>query len=219
MENEECSFKLIMLGASGAGKTCILKRYNENVFIDSKHKTTLGFDFITKTVERKGKKVELEIWDTAGQDQYRSVTKIYYKEAHGVILVYDITDKDSFSTLTYWLDDLELHGNKMEERIIIGNKIDKEIDRIVSSSKAKRFAVERKLELIECSAKTGQGIPDAFNSLIDKILHRLETDPDFKATFIQNKSLSGIGSGLSRSGIEYKLDKKKVRAKRDKGCC
>eukprot|EP00826_Nyctotherus_ovalis_P040281 TRINITY_DN3954_c0_g2_i4.p2 TRINITY_DN3954_c0_g2~~TRINITY_DN3954_c0_g2_i4.p2 ORF type:complete len:220 (-),score=81.96 TRINITY_DN3954_c0_g2_i4:170-829(-) len=219
MESEDYFFKLIVLGASGVGKSCILKCYDHNTFADTKHKTTLGFDFITKTIEKGGKKIELEIWDTAGQDQYRSVTKIYYKEAHGVILVYDITDKDSFAALRYWLDDLEMHGNKLEQRVIVGNKIDRETDREVSSSEAKRFAGERKLELIECSAKTGQGIAQVFSVLLDKIMHCVETDPDYQFAFNRDKSLCKMDSEQKKGGMKYKLNKKKIQAKRKEGCC
>lgn len=219
MESEDYFFKLIVLGASGVGKSCILKRYDDNTFADTKHKTTLGFDFITKTIERGGKKVELEIWDTAGQDQYRSVTKIYYKEAHGVILVYDITDKDSFGALKYWLDDLELHGNKLEQRVIVGNKIDREADREVSSSEARRFAGERKLELIECSAKTGQGIAEVFSVLLEKILHCVKTNPEYQFAFNKDKSLCEMDSEQKKGEMKYKLNKKKIQAKRKDGCC
>ena len=182
-------FKLIILGISGVGKTCIIQRYCNNKFDGISHKTTLGFDFLFKIVEKDGKKIEMEIWDTAGQEQYRSISKMYYKEVHGVILVYDITSRHSFDELKYWLDDLGLYGNKLEEKIIVGNKVDMEIDREVGFFEARRFAAERNLELTECSAKDGQGVNEMFEILIDKIVKKFENNIEFRRILYHDKSV------------------------------
>lgn len=216
------SFKLIILGASGVGKTCIVQRYCNDVFEGPTHKTTLGFDFLSKKTEVNGNKVDLEVWDTAGQEQYRAVAKMYYRDVHGVILVYDITEKNSFDRLKYWMDDLEINGNKIEEKILVGSKVDREVDREVSLFEAKKFATERGLEWTECSAKTGDGVIEMFNKLVEKIIKSYNSNPDFKALFSRSTVVTS-GDPISTADAKhrangYKLDSKKVK-KKSGGCC
>jgi len=217
------AFKLIILGASGVGKTCIVQRYCNDTFEGPTHKTTLGFDFSSKKTEVNGKKIDLEVWDTAGQEQYRAVAKMYYRDVHGVILVYDITDKNSFERLKYWMDDLEINGNKIEEKILVGSKKDREADnREVSLFEAKKFATERGLQWTECSAKTGDGVTEMFNMLIEKIIHSYENNPEFKSLFSRSTIVTA-GEPISQADanhrkVGYKLDSKKAR-KKTEGCC
>jgi len=214
------AFKLIMLGASKVGKTSIVQRFCNDIFEGPGHKTTLGFDFITKKLEYNGKHVDLEVWDTAGQEEYKAVTKMYYKDVHGVILVYDTTDKASFEKTKFWLDDLDMHGSKLEQRLLVGSKMDLGSQRQVTLYEAKKFAAERKLEWTECSAKTGEAVKDVFNLLIDKMIVSFNTNPDYKKLFSRS-TLITVGPAISEADAShrsqgYKLNKEKVGKK---GCC
>ena len=219
----EYFFKLIMLGASGVGKTCIIQRFCNDVYEGPAHKTTLGFDFLTKSIEHKGKKVSLEVWDTAGQEQYKAVTKMYYKDVHGAFLVYDTTDQSSFDKVKFWLDDLEMNGNKLEKRILVGSKIDLGQKREVSLYEAKKFALDRNLEWMECSSKSGEFVDELFEFLIDKIILSYETDDEFKQIACRNTVVS-VGPPISEAdemhrSQGYKLHREKLVKKGKKGTC
>ena len=221
MANSDYSFKLIMLGASGVGKTCIVQRYCNDVFEGPAHKTTLGFDFLTKKLVKDGKNVDLEVWDTAGQEQYRAVTKMYYKDVHGVMLVYDTTDRSSFDKAKFWLDDLDMHGSKLEQRILVGSKMDLTLRREVSLFEAKKFAAERKLEWVECSAKTGENVSELFDLIVEKIMVAYSSSAEFKGLFSRSTIIS-VSPPISEADAAhrekgYKLHKKKEE--KAKSCC
>jgi len=183
----------------------------------------LGFDFLSKKTEHKGKTIELEVWDTAGQEQYRAVTKMYYKDVHGVVLVYDTTDRTSFEKAKFWLDDLEMHGNKMEEKILVGSKMDLSAKREVTLYEAKKFAGERKLEWTECSAKTGEGVNEMFDMLLEKIIYSYDHNEEFRNIFCRSTIVS-VGPPISEEDAKhrqksYKLSKSNLDKKKKDGCC
>jgi small GTP-binding protein len=222
MSSSDYFFKLIMLGCSGVGKTCIVQRYCNDVFEGPAHKTTLGFDFLGKKLEHNGKRVDLEVWDTAGQEQYKAVAKMYYKEVHGVLLVYDTTDRTSFDRLSFWLDDLDMNGNKMEQRILVGSKMDLIDKRDVQKFDAKKFASERHLEWMECSAKTGECVHDVFRLLLDKIIQNYDANEDFRRIYGRSTVVS-VGPPISSADAAhrenpYKLNTVKKKKKKS-GCC
>eukprot|EP00826_Nyctotherus_ovalis_P036795 TRINITY_DN3295_c0_g1_i1.p1 TRINITY_DN3295_c0_g1~~TRINITY_DN3295_c0_g1_i1.p1 ORF type:complete len:221 (+),score=51.60 TRINITY_DN3295_c0_g1_i1:167-829(+) len=214
-------FKLIILGTTQVGKTCIAQRYCNNIYDETKHGSTLGFDFLSRQTTVGGKSVSLEIWDTAGQEQYRAIAKMYYRDAHGVILVYDIADKDSFEILKYWIDDLEMNGSRLEEKILVGNKSDLETEREVAQFEAKRFAVERELMWTECSAKTGKEVKEIFNKLVEKMVKSYETKIEFRSLFSRSTLISAIAP-ISKEDAEhretgYRITSNKLSKKSN--CC
>ena len=223
MSSSDYFFKLIMLGSSGAGKTSIVQRYCNDVFESLSYKTTLGFDFLSKKLTRDEKIIDLEVWDTAGQEQYKAVTKMYYKDVHGAILVYDTTDLESFEKVKFWLDDLEMYGNKMEKRILVGSKMDLKSRRAVTQYDAKKFASERQIEWAECSAKTGEGIAELFDFLIGKVIETYNSDEEFKKIYGRSTIVS-IGPPISPADAAhrnqgYKLRKTVPKGKRKSSCC
>ncbi|KAG8013643.1 Ras-related protein Rab-15 [Nibea albiflora] len=121
-------FRLLMLGDSGVGKTCMLRRFTESEF-DPSHISTIGVDFKMKTLEIDGVKVRVQIWDTAGQERYQTITKQYYRRAQGIIFVYDITNRPSFQHLAKWASDVDEFAPNMVQRILVGNKSDEELRR------------------------------------------------------------------------------------------
>jgi Ras-related protein Rab-11A len=132
-------FKVVLIGDSGVGKTNILGRYLKNEFnYDSK--TTVGVEFGAKRLEIDGVKIKTQIWDTAGQERFRSITNAYYKGAKGALLVYDVTRRDTFDSINKWVPELIQAGDKQVTIILVGNKIDLESERQVSSEEGKKKA-------------------------------------------------------------------------------
>lgn len=115
--------KLLILGNSGVGKSCMLMRYVDDNFTENFF-NTIGVDFKLKNIQMKGKKVKMQIWDTAGQERFRTITCNYYNNAHGILIVYDITDKESFNAVKEWIAEIDKYGKKNVVKILVGNKVD-----------------------------------------------------------------------------------------------
>ena len=180
MESDDsCSFKIILVGSAKTGKTSLIHRYCHDIF-NSETRPTLGSDYLEKNITRKDMKINLRLWDTAGQDQFRSLSRLYYKEAHGIVLVYDITNEKSFKDLKLWIGDIKQYGNGLEEKILVGNKSDLYSDQEVSLMDGKKFSAEIESPWCQCSAKTGDGVNLVFNNIIDNIIERYKTDIEFK---------------------------------------
>ena len=133
----------------------------------------LGVDFKVKFVDIEDQRVKLTIWDTAGQERFRTLTSSYYRGAHGVILVYDVTSRDSFDSVrTVWMRELQTYANPDEMVLmLVANKIDKAAERTVSTAQGQDFAKDLSALYMECSAKTKVGIQNAFEELVQTILH------------------------------------------------
>ena len=161
-------FKIVIIGDSGVGKSCMLLRFADGTFTDS-FISTIGVDFKIKTLNIDNKKIKLQIWDTAGQDRFKSITSSYYRGAHGIILVYDITDNDSFRNIEKWLGDIERYGLKDVNKLLIGNKCDLTEKRVVEYEKGKQLANDLNIIFIETSAKDSTNINDAFIIMTNEI--------------------------------------------------
>ena len=157
-------FKLIIIGDSGIGKSCLLNRFAEDAYTDA-YISTIGVDFKIRTLEIDGRIVKLQIWDTAGQERFRTITSSYYRGAHGIMLVYDITNPDSFANLNQWLKEVETYAKDDARKIIIGTKADLASKRRVEYTDALEYAKDHGMEYVETSAKTTQNIELAFTSL------------------------------------------------------
>ena len=163
-------YKILLLGDSSVGKTCVLTRYTDNTFQED-HMATIGLDFKIKNVNLDtGKTVKVQIWDTAGQDRFKSITKNYYKGAHGIILIYDVTNKKTFDNVKNWVDIIKEEVSEKVSIILVGNKIDSNDNRKVSSQEGQGIANEYGLPFYETSAKTGYNVDRAFNDLIKKVV-------------------------------------------------
>lgn len=155
--------KLIVVGDSGVGKSCLLHRFCEDSFCDEQTQT-IGVEFGAKVVQLLGKRVKLQIWDTAGQERYRSVTRSYYRGAVGCLVVYDVTCRASYDHVPQWLADVRQLAGKDVVVMVIGNKADLGIGekRAVTHNEASIFAQENGLMHFETSAATGELVSDAF---------------------------------------------------------
>eukprot|EP01101_Sappina_pedata_P013469 TRINITY_DN9735_c0_g1_i1.p1 TRINITY_DN9735_c0_g1~~TRINITY_DN9735_c0_g1_i1.p1 ORF type:complete len:220 (+),score=44.95 TRINITY_DN9735_c0_g1_i1:26-661(+) len=164
--------KLLLIGDSGVGKSCLLMRFSDDSFVPS-FITTIGIDFKVRTLEIDGKLVKLQIWDTAGQERFRTITTAYYRGAMGILLVYDVTDEKSFASIKGWIQNIEDHATETVTKRLIGNKCDAHDKRVVSSDKGRTLAEEYGMEFAETSAKNSQGVDDAFTSLAREIKAKL----------------------------------------------
>ncbi|XP_070500008.1 ras-related protein Rab-4B [Chironomus tepperi] len=173
-ESYDYLFKFLIIGSAGSGKSCILHNFIENKFKeDSSH--TIGVEFGSRVVNVGGKTIKLQIWDTAGQERFRSVTRSYYRGAAGALLVYDVTSRDSFNTLSNWLTDTRNLASPNIIIILVGNKKDLEEQREVTFLEASNFAQENDLIFLETSAKTGENVEESFLKCAKTILAKIET--------------------------------------------
>jgi len=186
-ESYDYLFKFLIIGSAGSGKSCILHNFIENKFKeDSSH--TIGVEFGSRIVNVGGKAIKLQIWDTAGQERFRSVTRSYYRGAAGALLVYDTTSRDSFNTLSNWLNDTRTLASPHIIIILVGNKKDLEEAREVTFLEAINFAQENDLIFLETSAKTGENVEESFLKCAKTILAKIETgeiDPETVGSGIQ----------------------------------
>mmetsp|Transcript_33958 Transcript_33958/g.85215 ORF Transcript_33958/g.85215 Transcript_33958/m.85215 type:complete len:199 (-) Transcript_33958:405-1001(-) len=166
---ERKSFKLLLVGDSGVGKSSMLLRFTDDHF-DEEIGCTIGVDFKVKTMEVNGSRVNLTIWDTAGQEKFRSLTSSYYRGTQGIILVYDVSRRDTFDHLNMWLKEISMYCLATSVvKLLVGNKIDQD-ERQVPREEGEKFARSNGMVFLECSAKTNKGIQQTFEEMVLKIL-------------------------------------------------
>ena len=153
--------RYIIIGDTGVGKSCLLLQFTDKRF-QQVHDLTIGVEFGARMITIDNKQIKLQIWDTAGQESFRSITRSYYRGAAGALLVYDITRRETFNHLTSWLDDARQHSNSNMTIMLIGNKSDLEHRRAVSAEEGQQFANEHQLIFLETSAKTAANVEEAF---------------------------------------------------------
>ncbi|XP_019618150.1 PREDICTED: ras-related protein Rab-10-like [Branchiostoma belcheri] len=162
--------QVVMVGESSVGKTCIINRFTEDKYEDPI--STVGIDFKIRIFEMYGKRIRLQIWDTAGHEKFNTITTQYYHRADGVLLVYDITREHTFVSIPKWLNQVDVYASHDVERYLLGNKCDQEVLREVPRERAEKFAVEYNINFVEVSAKTNTGIEHAFRDLVESILRK-----------------------------------------------
>lgn len=162
-------FKYLVIGNSGVGKSCLLIRFTDDTFSDS-YVTTIGVDFKIKTLDIDSKSCKLQIWDTAGQERFRNIISSYYRGAQGIMLVYDITDLESFQNLNSWLIEIEKNASKNVYKILVGNKCDMEAERKVTKEQGKDFADQYGMKFFETSAKDSTNVAEAFVTMTKEVI-------------------------------------------------
>ena len=166
---DDISFKILLLGDSSVGKTCFLKRYTDNTFQDA-YLSTIGFDFKYKSITLKnGKTVKVQLWDTAGEERFRTIAKSYYRGAHGIILIYDVTNRKTFENIRKWLYQINDETSGKISILLIPNKIDCVESRQVTKEEGKQMAKNNGLPIFEASAKDSTNVNESFQYLIEKI--------------------------------------------------
>ncbi|GAA5959698.1 hypothetical protein JCM8115_001301 [Rhodotorula mucilaginosa] len=164
-------FKLLLIGDSGVGKSCLLLRFADDTYTES-YISTIGVDFKIRTIELEGKTVKLQIWDTAGQERFRTITSSYYRGAHGIIVVYDVTDQDTFSNVKQWLQEIDRYACEGVNKLLVGNKSDLTTKKVVDYAVAKEFADQIGVSLLETSAKNATNVEQAFLTMAKQIKDR-----------------------------------------------
>ena len=207
----DLSFKIIVIGDSGVGKSCLTNRATTNLFEET-YSATVGFEFLSFNVKINDKVVKLQIWDTCGQELYRSLITNFYRNSSLAIIVYAINSKDSFDNIEIWLRELRTHSNPDAKVFLIGNKIDLENERKITKEQGENYAKTNKLDLfIESSAKTG------FNS--KKIFIKAA-----KMLYDEHLKYKDVEENIN-ANTESQPDHKKLEVmkqqenKKSKGCC
>jgi small GTP-binding protein len=201
-------FKLILIGNSGVGKSSIIQRYMKNTFEES-YKCTIGVDFLMKTLNLNGKTVKLQLWDTAGQEKYKSMVASYYRGANVALVVFDITSHASFDSLPVWIENYYKNGPEEKNIILIGNKKDMEESRQVTRQEAEIFSETNNMMYFETSAKEGDNIEYIFTYAAEKLLeyYGKPDENNIKRQMNNNDKLQ------SQSFTEIRIEEHK------KGCC
>ncbi|KAK5846463.1 hypothetical protein PVK06_002753 [Gossypium arboreum] len=169
-------FKLLLIGDSGVGKSCLLLRFADDSYLES-YISTIGVDFKIRTVEQDGKTLKLQIWDTAGQERFRTITSSYYRGAHGIIIVYDVTDQASFNNVKQWLNEIDRYASGNVNKLLVGNKCDLTAKKVVSYETAKAFADDLGIPFMETSAKNATNVEQAFMAMAGDIKNRMASQP------------------------------------------
>ena len=201
-------FKVIIVGEAGVGKSCLLRRYADQSFTEN-YINTIGVDFKVRTLEVNGKMVKLNIWDSAGQERFRTIVNTYYRGAHGICVVYDITDTESFEKVPDWLHDVGELADPSAKKIIIGAKLDLETKRQVPLETVKNYADGIGIQYVETSSKSGQNVNHVFSEMTKMLLRDLGGDEILDT----DENVLKIGGDTSRVGEPPPNNKK------GKGCC
>jgi len=204
MDNYDFLFKLLLIGDSGVGKSCLLLRFADDSYTET-YISTIGVDFKIRTVVIDGKTIKLQIWDTAGQERFRTITSSYYRGAHGIIVVYDVTDQVSFTNVKQWLQEIERYAQENVNKLLVGNKCDL-ATRKVDFNTAKEFADSEGIPFLETSAKQATNVERAFIQMATDIQKRLQPTAN-----------SSLNSGASKSQV--KLNSAPVNSNTKKGGC
>lgn len=197
-------FKLLLIGDSGVGKSCLLLRFADDTYTES-YISTIGVDFKIRTIDIGGKTIKLQIWDTAGQERFRTITSSYYRGAHGIIVVYDITDQVSFTNVKQWLQEIDRYACENVNKLLVGNKSDLTSKRAVDTTSAKTFADELRIPFLETSAKNATNVEQAFLTMATEIKNRMV-------------STNSGGPGPKNGGVRPNLASQPVKPAKS-GCC
>lgn len=200
-------FKYIIIGDTGVGKSCLLLQFTDKRFRHD-HDLTIGVEFGSRMINLDSRDVKLQIWDTAGQESFRSITRSYYRGAAGALLVYDITRRDTFTHLSNWLQDARENGNADMVITLVANKTDLDSRRTVSIEEGQRFAKENNLLFVEASAKTSANVEEAFQSTAEAIYAKVK-----EGSLDISSETSGVRMGPSAVSVSRSLPP----AKRE--CC
>ncbi|KAL0984206.1 hypothetical protein UPYG_G00138480 [Umbra pygmaea] len=192
----DMAFKVMLVGDSGVGKTCLLVRFKDRAFLAGSFISTVGIDFRNKVLTIDMLKVKLQIWDTAGQERFRSVTHAYYRDAHALLLLYDVTNKASFDNIKAWLTEIHDYAQQDVVIMLLGNKADATHDRVVKREEGESLAKAFGVPFMETSAKSGLNVELAFTAVAKELKHRSIKEPDdpkFQLQDYVNKEMKTAG--------------------------
>ncbi|XP_024246403.2 ras-related protein Rab-26-like [Oncorhynchus tshawytscha] len=192
----DIAFKVMLVGDSGVGKTCLLVRFKDGAFLAGSFISTVGIDFRNKVMNIDRLKVKLQIWDTAGQERFRSVTHAYYRDANALLLLYDVTNRTSFDNIKAWLTEIHDYAQQDVVLMLLGNKADATQQRVVKREDGERLAKEFGVPYMETSAKSGLNVELSFTAVAKELKHRSMKEPNepkFKLQDYVNKEMKSAG--------------------------
>ena len=205
--------KYIIIGDPSVGKSNILLKYAHNKFTNE-YQATIGVEFGAKNLTLDGKIFRIQIWDTAGQENFRSITRAYYKNSVCAIVTYDITNRNSFENVQDWIDEVKSQTPKEILLVLVGNKIDLENERVVSFDEGKKLSKNNDMLFFETSAKNGNGINDVFLNSCREIYQNIE-----KGFYDLNNEACGIKKGEQIDNGNINLEKDDENSNKKKKCC
>jgi len=192
-------FKLLLIGDCGVGKSSLLNRFCDDTYSES-YMSTIGVDFKVRTLHLAGKIVKLQIWDTAGQERFRTIAANFYRGAHGIIVVFDVTDKESFQNARHWIGEIDKYAKEDVNKLLVGNKCDLKSKRVVIYDDGKELAESLNMRYIETSAKHSHNVELAFDTLASDIKARMQMQHVDPSTQQQGmKLVAAVGSLRSGS--------------------
>lgn len=165
--------KLIIVGDAGVGKTNLIHRFAKGEFKNDYH-LTIGMDFLSQNIQVDDKYFSLEIWDTAGSEKFKSITKGFYNNSTSVIVVYDITDEKSFISISNWIEDVKNYSNKKVDIVLVGNKNDLIHQRVISKEDGQEMSIKNEMRFYECSALTGENVENIFLDICKNISKNID---------------------------------------------
>ncbi|CAL8304776.1 unnamed protein product [Lota lota] len=174
----DIAFKVMLVGDSGVGKTCLLVRFKDGAFLAGSFISTVGIDFRNKVMNIDTIKVKLQIWDTAGQERFRSVTHAYYRDAHALLLLYDVTNKGSFDHIRIQVCEKQSEAQDDVVVMLLGNKADATHTRVVKKEEGEKLAKEFGVPFMETSARSGLNVELAFTAAARELKHRSTKEPE-----------------------------------------
>ena len=177
----EFIIKILIIGDSTVGKTNFVYKFSEDKFSENYFAST-GIELKTTSIQIDGKSIKIQLWDTAGQEKYRAMTKNLYLKSQGIIILFDITNETSFINLKNWMSQIKESCGEDIPILLVGNKIDLEDNRVINKERAMEYANNENIEYIEVSSKTGENINKALTSLLQKILKRADSNSNFSFT-------------------------------------
>ena len=198
----EYLFKILLIGNSNVGKSSLFLRFVDEIWKEN-FVPTIGVDFKIKSIKIDNKTIKLQIWDTAGQERFKSILSSYYKGANGILLLYDITNINSFKSLSNWLIDIEKNSSKNVKKILIGNKCDLNELRKIPINKGKEFADTYNMKFIETSAKNNVNINECFNILGKELINNIDLKSNKKDKIFHlkdNENIIDKDDGVYKSG-------------------
>eukprot|EP00403_Amphidinium_massartii_P008143 CAMPEP_0178422752 /NCGR_PEP_ID=MMETSP0689_2-20121128/27336_1 /TAXON_ID=160604 /ORGANISM="Amphidinium massartii, Strain CS-259" /LENGTH=201 /DNA_ID=CAMNT_0020044327 /DNA_START=56 /DNA_END=658 /DNA_ORIENTATION=- len=169
LPEHDAIFKLLLIGDSAVGKSSLLLRYADGVYLPGSYVATVGVDFKIKNIELDSWRLKLQLWDTAGQERFRTLSQGFYRGAHGVVVVYDVTDRASFSNAVHWLEEITKYSSDRMPRLLVGNKRDLTSKRVVAYEEGSELAAECGIHFFETSARDATNVEAAFLHLVSTI--------------------------------------------------
>ena len=205
-------FKILLIGNSGVGKSAVMLKFADGLFPEG-YISTIGVDFKIRTLEVDGKKIKLQIWDTAGQERFRTITSSYYRGAHGIIVMYDLNDRDTLEDVKEWLGEIDRYANDQVQCLLIGNKKDlvkswsgigsKPILHQVTHQMIQEFSEKNgDIPFIETSAKTGENVEQAFINMVRQIKNAI-INPDFKLSNTKSILITTDGKSIGQRDTNW----------------